>query len=593
MREGRFLQQTSLWTDQGLTAGHLGSTMRDETGLCVFLLALLVGRAGGMEPSTGYCVGTRCFTVHHHASDFTAAQQQCGGRDGHLMTLRSSGAHDILSLLVGNFTGRFWIGLHLETGCPDPDVELKGYQWVTDDTQSDLSNWGTGFDGSCSSGRCVSVSQQDQFQWIQNQCGGDSDGFLCEYSFRDPCKGLGVGEGESVIYTTPMGFTGEDLLSLPPGSTAVRVPTESKYVCFTERWLEAPWSCEIDQGGCEYRCAVTPKQHLYTCYCPTGRTVNAANRVTCEEADEHEPCAALRCAHVCYRDGDGGDGAYACMCLEGFKLAGDGRSCVEVDHCGDARQCPGEHYLCVNSVGAFQCVCDRGYEPRSDLCVDVDECVSAPCEHVCSNTPGSYQCSCYDGYQQDQSAPHRCRLHCGDEECVAECDPNIPSQCYCPDGYVSEEREDHTVCIDINECVAFYCDQDCRNTFGSYVCACSAGYTLMGEYRCVKDEDGDGEEGSGEATTTRSSPGPGPGPTRRPSSVSAGGLAGIIVCTVFLTLLVVFLAHRVLSSRQEMEMEMGEEEEEEEEVVVRSKPRRMKRTVYNAWGVMLKVFSFL
>lgn len=269
-----------------------------------------------------------------------------------------------------------------------------------------------------------------------------------------------------------------------------------------------------------------------------------------------DPCLSLRCTHACYKNGD----SYACTCDHGFKLARDGRSCVDFNDCTDERQCPGENFMCVNTVGGFQCVCEDGYRMTGTLCVDVNECASAPCEHICTNTPGSYKCSCYDGYKEDPKSPNRCRLHCGEEECPAECDPNDQFQCYCPDGYISEERGQDTFCIDIDECASFHCDQGCKNTFGSYVCSCYPGYTLDGVFRCVKNEDDTdadgGSEGSGAATTPNiiTTPSvPYPDPTRQPSGVTVGGLVGIIVCTVFFIVLVVFLAHHILSGRGKME----------------------------------------
>ncbi|KAM9339047.1 thrombomodulin-like [Symphorus nematophorus] len=532
--------------------------MRDITGLLAIVLTLLMGRAGGMKPSSGYCIGNQCFTVFKDPSDYKTAQDQCGQSAGHLMTVRSSVAQDILHILLGNFTGGFWIGLHLPTGCPDAAAKLKGFQWVTKDSESDFVNWAPSFDSSCTSPRCISVSPEDDFKWIQEPCSEHTAGFLCEYNFTEPCKSLTAGAGESVIYWTPMGFEGEDLLSLPRGSTAIRMPAETKYVCFMEQWLQAPWSCEIQEGGCEYKCAVDPK-NVPSCYCPAGQSVNPVNKVTCE-VDIEDPCLALQCAHACYKNGD----SYACVCDHGFKLAQDGRSCVDFNDCTDDRQCPGDNYKCVNTVGGFQCVCKDGFKMSArNLCVDEDECVSAPCEHMCANTPGSYKCSCYAGYKEDPDAPNKCKLHCGEEECDAECDPNDQYQCFCPDGYIIEERKDSFVCIDIDECVNFFCDQGCENTFGSYVCSCSPGFKLVDGYKCVKnDDDTDsdgGSEGSGAPATipsilATSSPAvPYPEPTRQPSGVTVGALVGIIVCTVFVIVLVVFLAHHILCGRGKME----------------------------------------
>ncbi|XP_051265232.1 thrombomodulin [Dicentrarchus labrax] len=530
--------------------------MKAVTGLLVVLLTFLVGRSSGIQPDNGYCIGNQCFTVFKYPSDYKTAKSQCEALDGHLMTVRSTVSNNILLILLENLTRRFWIGLHRTTDCPDAAAGLKGFQWVTKENETDFNNWAQTFDSSCSSHRCVSVSTEENFKWIQEPCDEDAAGFLCEHTFTEPCQILAVGQDDSVYYRTPMGFEGEDLLSLPPGSTAVQMPAETKYVCFSEKWHQAPWSCEIHEGGCEYKCAVDP-QNVPTCYCPPGQTVSPENKVTCE-VDAEDPCLPLRCAHACYKDGN----SYTCTCDHGFKLAQDGRSCVDFNDCTDERQCPGENFKCVNTVGGFQCVCEDGYRVEGGLCVDVDECASAPCEQICDNTPGSYRCSCYDGYKEDPKSPYKCKLYCGKAECPPECDPNDQSQCYCPDGYLLDIRDNESVCIDLDECFFSYCDQNCKNTFGGYVCSCNPGYTLVEQYKCLKNEDhtdvDEGMEGSGAATipniiTSTPVPQPDPDPTRQPSGVTVGGLVGIIVCTVFFVVLVVFLAHHVLTGRGKME----------------------------------------
>lgn len=553
MRPKHCLIQTSVYaagTHKNLNGHKQDSNMKDVAGFFV-VLTVLMGRVGGIEPSNGYCIGNQCFAVFQDPGDFTAAQNQCREQSGHLMTVRSTVSHDIL-ILLGSFTGQYWIGLHRPTGCPDTDTKLKGYEWVTKDSESDFYNWAS-FNSNCSSPRCVSVFQENDFKWVQKPCNAPADGFFCEYSFQEPCKSLTVEAGESVNYVTPIGFAGVDLLSLPPGSIATNMQTEAKYVCFTEKWLQAPWICEIKEGGCEYKCVMSVNEEP-TCYCPPGQTVNPENKVTCEVVTD-DPCLQMHCQHACYKNGD----SYACTCEQGFKLAPDGRSCVDFNDCKDERQCPGENFMCVNTVGGFQCVCKDGYRMTDGQCVDVDECVSFPCEHRCDNSPGGYKCSCYDGYKADPKSPDKCKLHCGLEECNAICDPNDNTQCFCPEGYIIEERGNHMVCIDQDECTSFYCDQHCVNTFGGYVCSCSKGYTLVEEYRCVKNQDGDsdgGSEGSGAATTPDTftqTPSSVPYPTRRPSGVTMGGLVGIIVCTVFFIVLVVFLAHHFLNSRGKME----------------------------------------
>uniref|UniRef100_A0A3Q3BAF9 Thrombomodulin n=1 Tax=Kryptolebias marmoratus TaxID=37003 RepID=A0A3Q3BAF9_KRYMA len=206
--------------------------------------------------------------------------------------------------------------------------------------------------------------------------------------------------------------------------------------------------CEIQEGGCEHECAEDPSDSP-VCFCPPGQTVSPANRVSCEAPAPGDPCAALRCQQTCYTDADG---SARCGCEHGLTLAGDGTSCADVDECADARHCPGENVRCVNTRHGFECACEAGYKKAGVQCVDVDECVSAPCEHICTNAPGGFTCACYDGYRPDAEELNKCVLFCGAEECPAVCDPNDPLLCYCPEGYVVEER-DKGICSHSTECV--------------------------------------------------------------------------------------------------------------------------------------------
>uniref|UniRef100_A0A7N6B690 Thrombomodulin n=1 Tax=Anabas testudineus TaxID=64144 RepID=A0A7N6B690_ANATE len=486
--------------------------MKNVRSLFVVALVCLLGRTGGREPNNGYCIENQCFMVFQDPSDFRTAQTQCIHQGGHLMTVRSSVSQDILFILVGNVTGQFWIGLHRPSGCPEPAAELRGFQWVTKDNNSDFFNWAPTFDSSCLSNRCVSVSKAGDFKWTEEPCEQQAAGYLCESSFSDACKGLpDVAQGESVTYRTSLGFEGEDLLSLPPGSVAIRRSSGRKSICDSGQWLQGPWSCEIHNGGCEFKCTVNSK-NVPSCSCPLGQTVNSVNKVTCDVATD-DPCMALNCDFACSGDGE----SFSCSCDRGFQL----------------RQCPLENYRCVNQYGM-----------SGQRCVDDDECASAPCEHTCVNTPGSYKCTCYNGYIVDPKSPNNCQLHCGVEECPAECDPNDDSQCNCPEGYISEERDDGTFCLDIDECSNEQCDQGCENTFGSYVCTCNPGFTLVDLYKCVKSE--------GPIITT-APPVPHPEPTKQPSAVSVGGLVGIILCAVLCVMLLVFVVHYIFNRREKMD----------------------------------------
>lgn len=497
-------------------------------------LILLVGVNG--KPHSGYCIGSQCFAVFQTRTDFLTAQQHCEKQNGHLMTVRSSVSHDVISILLGSLNGDFWIGLQLPKGhCPDDASDLRGYKWVTGDNGTNFHDWGA-HTNDCLS-KCVSVSNVE-FKWTEQLCDNEMAGFLCEYNFPNTCNPVVVSNGESVEYMTPIGFKVEEMASFPSGTTATHKPNESKYICFSDKWVRAPWHCEIDNGGCENECLSVDQN--YVCICPPGKILNK-NNVTCEDT-KNDPCLNLGCSQECYQNNDG---HASCICHHGFKLAEDGKFCTDVNHCADERQCPGDNFKCINTVGGFECRCDNGYRMEHSLCIDIDECLDFPCEHKCINTPGSYICSCYDGYIPTTQDPNKCQLHCPFEECLAECDPNDKYECNCPTGYIVDERDD-MFCVDIDECDMFYCNQLCINTFGSYVCSCKAGFKLVDGFNCIEIEG----TNSSELTTPFDFKKPTVVyPTYSPSVVTAGGLLGIIVGIIFVILVIVLFTYHFVKHR--------------------------------------------
>uniref|UniRef100_UPI0037E8F398 thrombomodulin-like n=1 Tax=Semicossyphus pulcher TaxID=241346 RepID=UPI0037E8F398 len=107
-------------------------------------------------------------------------------------------------------------------------------------------------------------------------------------------------------------------------------------------------------------------------------------------------------------------------------------------------------------------------------------CSVGPCEHTCTDVKGGYKCSCFRGYSPDSNDPQRCKIHCSQQKCPAVCKSS--SACSCPDGYIRHDK----VCEDIDECSMDECEQECKNTFGSFVCFCQEGFVLKDQIKCIK-----------------------------------------------------------------------------------------------------------
>eukprot|EP01053_Blabericola_migrator_P007432 Blabericola_migrator_1__7431@NODE_378_length_9209_cov_129_909101_g302_i0_p9_GENE_NODE_378_length_9209_cov_129_909101_g302_i0NODE_378_length_9209_cov_129_909101_g302_i0_p9_ORF_typecomplete_len124_score10_97EGF_CA/PF07645_15/4_6e05EGF_CA/PF07645_15/2_3e09EGF_CA/PF07645_15/1e03cEGF/PF12662_7/2_2e09cEGF/PF12662_7/36EGF_3/PF12947_7/1_9e03EGF_3/PF12947_7/0_00064EGF_3/PF12947_7/0_00085FXa_inhibition/PF14670_6/1_9e03FXa_inhibition/PF14670_6/5_8e06FXa_inhibition/PF14670_6/0_33hEGF/PF12661_7/9_5e02hEGF/PF len=49
-----------------------------------------------------------------------------------------------------------------------------------------------------------------------------------------------------------------------------------------------------------------------------------------------------------------------CKCKEGYRLADNGRDCVDIDECAeDLHQCDLSVSSCINQLGSYRCLCDE------------------------------------------------------------------------------------------------------------------------------------------------------------------------------------------------------------------------------------------
>uniref|UniRef100_A0A3Q3IYY1 VWFA domain-containing protein n=1 Tax=Monopterus albus TaxID=43700 RepID=A0A3Q3IYY1_MONAL len=163
--------------------------------------------------------------------------------------------------------------------------------------------------------------------------------------------------------------------------------------------------CLESDHGCEHICESSPGS--YHCLCLPGYTLN----------DNGKTCAAIDlCAegkHDCEQICISAPGVFTCDCHKGYTLNEDEKTCTAIDLCAE-----GKHdceQICISAPGVFTCDCNKGFKLNRDkrTCTNMDLCntVEHGCEHQCVSTPGSYYCICPEGQllQEDGKSCGTCK----------------------------------------------------------------------------------------------------------------------------------------------------------------------------------------
>ncbi|XP_005072616.1 thrombomodulin [Mesocricetus auratus] len=543
--------------------------------LGVLLLGVLVPAGLGITALTelqsrgSQCLHYECFALFQGPRNFLSASLGCESLKGHLMTVRSTVAAEVISLLLSDdssVNSRPWIGLRLPQGCHDPEHLgiLGGFQWVTGDNYTSYSRWVRPKDQAtplcgplCVRVSTTTVGAPGEQAWEEQQCETEADSFLCEFHFRVSCGPLVVNTQDpeaahfSSTYHTPFGARGADFENLPEGSFAIVESLGLELMCEArpETWdghwtrqATGAWDCRVENGGCDYLCNQSMGEPR--CLCPSNSDLLADGR-SCTDVvvpEEPETCTDL-CEHFCITDPDI-PGSYACMCATGYRLAADKHQCEDVDDCRQGpNPCP---QRCVNTKGGFACLCYDGFELVDGECVErLDPCFGNNCEYQCQpvNTT-EYICICAEGFRPKPEEPHRCELFCNESSCPADCDPYAPDFCYCPEGFILDEGH---ICVDIDECSQGECSgSECRNLPGSYECNCGPDTALAGQVSkdCNPSPviEYNEDHGSGEPPVSPTPGSPIGPPSAKP--VHSGVLIGTSIASLSLVVaLLVLLCH--------------------------------------------------
>ncbi|XP_069501113.1 EGF-containing fibulin-like extracellular matrix protein 2 [Ambystoma mexicanum] len=230
-----------------------------------------------------------------------------------------------------------------------------------------------------------------------------------------------------------------------------------------------------------------PREHFEN-HCPQGYEPGAQDQSSCVDVDEclydsHDCQPSQECINT--------PGGFHCKCPDGYRKIGT--ECIDIDECR-YRYC---QHRCVNSPGSFTCQCEPGFQLAGNnrSCVDVNECdMGAPCQQRCYNTYGTFICRCNQGFELDRDG-----FTCNDIDecsyssylCQYQC-VNEPGRfsCVCPQGY---QLSGTRLCQDIDECEAgtHQCTdaQTCVNFHGAYRCVeknrCQEPYVQVSDNRCL------------------------------------------------------------------------------------------------------------
>uniref|UniRef100_A0A8C2ENW0 Matrilin 4 n=1 Tax=Cyprinus carpio TaxID=7962 RepID=A0A8C2ENW0_CYPCA len=234
--------------------------------------------------------------------------------------------------------------------------------------------------------------------------------------------------------------------------------------------------CLESDHGCEHICESSPGS--YHCLCLPGYTLNEDGK-TCTPIDL---CAEGKhdCDQICIAS----PGSFSCDCNTGYMLNDDKRTCTMIDYCSFGNDSC-EHQ-CVSVLNGFNCHCNEGYSLNDDLktCTMIDYCSfgNDSCEHECVSVLNGFNCRCNDGYSLNADMKTCLMIdYCsfGNDSCEHQCVSVLKGlHCICNDGYSLNDEKKTCTMIDYCSFGNDSCEHECVSVLKGFHCRCKDGYTL-------------------------------------------------------------------------------------------------------------------
>ncbi|KAM8914791.1 matrilin-4 isoform 1-T1 [Spinachia spinachia] len=190
------------------------------------------------------------------------------------------------------------------------------------------------------------------------------------------------------------------------------------------------------------------------------------------------------CEHIC----ESSPGSFHCLCLPGYTLREDGKTCAAIDLCA-----MGKHdceQICISTPGVFTCDCNEGFKLDEDkkTCTMIDYCSfgNHSCDHECESVLNDYFCRCNHGYRLLDAKRCEAIDMCaeGKHDCEQICisTPGVFT-CDCNEGFKLDEDKKTCTNTDLCGSVQHGCEHQCVSTPGSFYCDCPEGQLLQEDGR--------------------------------------------------------------------------------------------------------------
>ncbi|CBY35675.1 unnamed protein product [Oikopleura dioica] len=141
--------------------------------------------------------------------------------------------------------------------------------------------------------------------------------------------------------------------------------------------IELVDECDVGTHNCDVNADCFNTQAAFTCTCHAGFTDDNNDGTVCTNIDEctdglHN-CSDAAVGGICTDN----PGSFVCSCDDAISYDefGDGLSCIlKVDECADNTHSCDTDATCTDTIEAFECACNAGYDGPGWFCYNVDEC---------------------------------------------------------------------------------------------------------------------------------------------------------------------------------------------------------------------------